>query len=433
MTQENRVRKKSKEPVRATEQELSRLNRTLQTLYQCNHALVHAANEQELFQAICHILVEVGELRLAWVGQCEDDAEKTVRLVAKAGYGLDYLDNAKISWGEETERGRGPTGIALRTGKPYWVKDTRTDPSLAPWRANAIARGFASCVALPLIAQGKRLGSLSLYAGEPNAFNESTIAQYSDLANNLAYGIAALRALEQSKRAEEALRESEQRLQDIVDNTTAVIFVKDLELRYLLVNREFERRHSVPRDQIRGRTDFEVYPHEVAETVRANDRQVIEAGVPIQFEEAVPTVEGKRYYISSKFLLRDHKRKPYAVCGIATDITELKRAQAMQGRRARQAALRADIRLAFSDAPESGMQTVLQRCAEAVVHHLDAALALIWTLNEQEKMLELQASAGQYTRFDDGHARVPVGELQIGLIAKERKPHLTNDVQNDER
>jgi PAS domain S-box-containing protein len=433
MTQENSERKYPEETARTTEQELSRLNRILQTLYQCNHALVHATDENELFQEVCQILVEVGRLRLAWVGHCEGDAEKTVRPVAKAGYGLDYLENAMISWGEETERGRGPTGIALRTGKPYWVKDTRTDASLAPWRTAAIARGYASCVTLPLIAEGKRLGSLSLYAGETNAFNESTIEQYSELANNLAYGVTALRVREERKGAEEALLESEQRLQDVVDNTTAVIFVKDIELRYVLVNREFERRHLVQRDQIRGKTDFDVLPTDVAEAVRANDRQVIEAGVPIEFEEAVPSVEGKRYYISSKFLLRDHRGKPYAVCGIATDITELKRAEVIQRRRARQEALRADLQLAFSDVSESGLQTVLQRCAEAVVHHLDAAFARIWTLNEHEDMLELRASAGLYTHLDGGHARVRVGDLKIGLIAKERKAHLTNDLQNDER
>jgi PAS domain S-box-containing protein len=75
------------------------------------------------------------------------------------------------------------------------------------------------------------------------------------------------------RKAEEALRESEERLQDIVDNTTAVVFVKDLELRYLLVNREFERRHQVRRDRIRGKTDFDLHSPEVAEAVRANDRQ----------------------------------------------------------------------------------------------------------------------------------------------------------------
>ena len=132
------------------------------------------------------------------------------------------------------------------------------------------------------------------------------------------------------KRAEEELRESEQRLQDIIDNTTAVVFVKDLDLRYLLVNREFERRHRVRRDQIRGKTDFDIHPNDVAEAVRDNDRQVIEAGAPIQFEETVPSDRGERVYVSAKFLLRDHTGKPHAVCCIATDITDSKRAEEMQ-------------------------------------------------------------------------------------------------------
>jgi PAS domain S-box-containing protein len=235
------------------------------------------------------------------------------------------------------------------------------------------------------------------------------------------------------QRAEEALRASEQRLQDILDNTTAVIFVKDLELRYILVNREYERRFRVQRDQIRGKTDFDIHPVDVAETVRANDRHVIETGTPIQFEEAVPMAEGERHYVVVKFLLWDRARRPYAVCGIATDITALKRAEELQARRARQAALRADIHAAFSSGTENALQTILQRSAEAVARHLDAAFARIWTLNDEQNVLELQASAGLYTRLDGEHARVPVGKLKIGLIAQERKPHLTNDVQDNNR
>jgi PAS domain S-box-containing protein len=233
--------------------------------------------------------------------------------------------------------------------------------------------------------------------------------------------------------AEEALRASERRLQDILDNTTAVVFVKDLELRYLLVNREYERRHRVQRDQICGKTDFDIHAHDVAETLRANDRHVIEAGTPIQFEETVPMAGDERHYVVVKFLLRDGAAKPYAVCGIATDITELKRAEELQARRARQTALRADIHAAFSLGTQGALSTVLQRSAEAVVRHLDAAFARIWTLNDRRKMLELQASAGLYTRLDGEHACVPVGKLKIGLIAQERKPHLTNDVLNDSR
>src|ERR1700756_431903 len=238
---------------------------------------------------------------------------------------------------------------------------------------------------------------------------------------------------DERQRAEEALRASEQRLQDILDNTTAVVFVKDLELRYILVNREYERLHQVQRDQIRGKTDFDIHPQDVAETVRANDRHVIEAGTPIQFEETVPMMQGERQYVVVKFLLRDRTTKPYAICGIATDITELKRAEELQARRARHAALRADIHAEFCAAAETRLQTMLQRSSEAILRHLDAGFARIWTLNDRQMVLELQASAGLYTRLDGEHARVPVGKFKIGLIAEQRQPHLTNEVLNDTR
>jgi GAF domain-containing protein len=87
MTQPDSNRAEPGDEVRSTQPELGRLNRILQTLYQCNHALVHASNENELFQSVCQILVEVGGLRLAWVGRCENDAQKTVLPVARAGFG----------------------------------------------------------------------------------------------------------------------------------------------------------------------------------------------------------------------------------------------------------------------------------------------------------------------------------------------------------
>jgi len=184
--------------------------------------------------------------------------------------------------------------------------------------------------------------------------------------------------ISEHQRVEEALRASEQRLQDILDNSTAVVSVKDLELRYILVNREYERRFQVQRDQICGKTDYDVLPRDIAETVRANDRRVIEAGTAIQFGITIPMAQGECHYVVDKFLLRDRTEKPYAICGIATDITELKR---VETQRARQAALRADVHAAFSVGAEGTLASMLQRCAEAVVRHLDAAFARIWTLN----------------------------------------------------
>jgi len=99
--------------------------------------------------------------------------------------------------------------------------------------------------------------------------------------------------------------------------------------------------------------------------------------------------------------------------------------------RTRLIALAADIGCALS--AYNSMIAMLQGCTEALVKHLNAAFARIWTLNEAENMLELHASSGLYTHLDGPHGRVPVGQFKIGLIAQECKPHLTNSVSGDPR
>lgn len=99
--------------------------------------------------------------------------------------------------------------------------------------------------------------------------------------------------------------------------------------------------------------------------------------------------------------------------------------------RIRHAQLAADVGLALTSVDPFPIQ--LQRCATAIVMHLDAAFARIWTLDERTQILALQASAGLYTHLDGPHGRVPVGQFKIGLIAEERSPHLSNDVQHDPR
>src|SRR5882724_250496 len=224
----------------AYEKILGRLNRRLRTLYRCTSTFFQAESEQELLQSICDILVAGGEVRLAWIGYCEDDAEKTVRPVAQAGYGLDYLERVRTSWGE-LENGQGPVGIAARTGNACWVDDIRADPRSSPWRVAALARGYASCIAVPLIAHGKPRGAvdlrgtLNLYSAECNAFDESAIEHYTGLATFVAYavtalrghlaeglasGVTALRARTERKRAEETLTQAREELARVARVTT---------------------------------------------------------------------------------------------------------------------------------------------------------------------------------------------------------------------
>ncbi|MDT5267995.1 MAG: hypothetical protein QOH49_181 [Acidobacteriota bacterium] len=130
--------------------------------------------------------------------------------------------------------------------------------------------------------------------------------------------------------------------------------------------------------------------------------------------------------------VRDEHGRAVGMRGVTMDISARKAAEEELARRIHQAALGAEVgaALAEGDVP---LRQVLQRCAEAVVQHLDAAFARVWTIERGSDMLELQASAGLYTHLDGPHGRVPVGKFKIGLIAAERRPHLTNAVVGDPR
>ncbi|MFN7956012.1 MAG: PAS domain S-box protein, partial [bacterium] len=131
----------------------------------------------------------------------------------------------------------------------------------------------------------------------------------------------------EERRIADALTESEARLQSIVDNTTAVIYVKDLNGRYVVVNRRFEELFHVSRELAQGRTDHDIFPAAAAEVFRANDLAVARSGQPLEFDEVAPQDDGDHNYISIKFPLLRATGEVYATCGISTDISERTRAR----------------------------------------------------------------------------------------------------------
>jgi PAS domain S-box-containing protein len=127
--------------------------------------------------------------------------------------------------------------------------------------------------------------------------------------------------------AEESSKVGLAQLMALLDHTSAVIYMRGLDGRYLLVNREYERLFNVRRENIVGLTDHDLFPVEVADDFRANDLMAISAGSPVRIEESAPGDDGTRTYITVKFPLMDDSGHPYAICGISTDITERKRAE----------------------------------------------------------------------------------------------------------
>lgn len=187
---------------RQVEEELRRVNRALKALSRCNQALIRARDEAALLQDVCRIIVEVAGYRLCWVGYAEETGTKTVRPIAQWGYEAGYLETLDISCAD-TERGRGPAGTAIRTGKPNMARHILTDPNFAPWRAEAIKRGYASSLALPLTSEDRTLGALNVYAREPDAFDAEEVQFLTELADDLVLGILTLRTRAAQKQAEQ--------------------------------------------------------------------------------------------------------------------------------------------------------------------------------------------------------------------------------------
>ncbi len=214
-----------------SEVELHNASRALRAIGACNEAMFCSQNEADLLKAVCTLIVDIGEYRMSWIGYAQDDADKSVKPAALHGVEQGYLDDRRFSWDENSPVGRGPTGHAIRTGKPQINQNFLTNPNLAPWREAALQRGYQSSIALPLIDTTGIFGALMIYAVEPEAFSIREVELLEGLAKNLAFGVNTLRTrVERDRITEENQRRmvaQQQSLKDFVRVIASTVEMRD--------------------------------------------------------------------------------------------------------------------------------------------------------------------------------------------------------------
>ena len=245
------------------------------------------------------------------------------------------------------------------------------------------------------------------------------------------YITAMTRDITERKKTEREIKTSEQRYRALITASAQVVWLADAEGRADFATPAWQELTGQSLEETRGTGWLNaLHPESRKQSMRLW-RQAVENKTIYKDEQTVRTRDGSyRVFFTRGVPMFNDNGEILEWVGTLTDITDRKQAEESQIRQMRESALRASVgaMLADSNAP---LQENLTRCAEALVEHFDAAFARIWTLNEENDILELQASAGIYTHIDGAHSRVPVGQFKIGLIAKERKPHITNDVVND--
>ena len=324
------------------ENSLIRLNRALRTLTKCNEVLVRAENETDLLNNICRIIVEEGAYRLAWVGYAENDKEKTVRPVALAGHEQGFLETADVVWAD-TERGRGPTGTAIREGSPCLIKDIRNDPRFTPWHGGALERGYLSALSIPLISGAEVFGALAVYASELSAFDEEEINLLVQLAGDLAYGIMSLRTTVKHRSIAEKLAKNEHMLAKAQAIAHLGSWEYDLEKDKEYRSAEFYRILGLPAQET-GPADDSVlnYIHpDDRENVLKRITETLEEGKPYDIEYRIIRPDGvERVVHAQGQTLEDKNGKTTKFIGTVLDITDRKRAvEALRASKARFRAL----------------------------------------------------------------------------------------------
>jgi len=186
------------------EEDLQRANRALRTISNCNQVLVHAGEESILLREVCQVMVRDGGYRVAWVGLPETGAGSRIQTAAIASDDRDR--DARLAWADQ---GSGLITVAISTREPA-IWDLRAAEA-GSWRDEAVRLGYRAAVALPLVADGRAFGALALCSGEEFAFDIAESALLRELADDLAFGIGALRTRDNQRQAEETLRKANER------------------------------------------------------------------------------------------------------------------------------------------------------------------------------------------------------------------------------
>jgi PAS domain S-box-containing protein len=308
---------------RRAEDALTRLNRELRAISDCNQVLVRAEDEQTLLGEICRIVCTGAGYRMACVGYAENDAVKSVQPVAWGGVEDKYLEQARLSWAD-TERGRGPAGTAIRDGSTDCSQDIATDPRMAPWRDDALQRGYRSLIALPLKDEHAHVfGVFLIYSPEPDAFTPDEIRLLEELAGDLAFGVQALRNRNARKESEWNIA----LLSFALNNVREAAYLIDEQARFLYVNEESCRMLGYDRDELLTLSIPDIDPDVPMERWLAHWAELKNRG-SLFFEERHKTKDGRAFpvEISANYLEYDGQGYNLAM---VRDITERKHAEEM--------------------------------------------------------------------------------------------------------
>ena len=241
-------------------------------------------------------------LQPSGIWHCEDDAT--------------HADFIEVTGATSFARGEGLPGRIWESGEPAWIEDVQKDPNF-PRAKLCESIGVRGAFGFPIDIRDETVAILEFFAEQEMSPDEDLLRTMRTVGEQVG------RVLER-RRADEAIRESKNFLLSVIDNSTAAIYAKDLEGRFLLVNKSMASMLGQRPADIVGRTPYDFFPKEVADRHIESDRKVVAVGRPIVEEEDAVIDGVERTFVSARFPILDSTGRPTTICGMSTDISERK-------------------------------------------------------------------------------------------------------------
>ncbi len=315
---------------RLRQNEIARLNRTLQALRESSLALVSATEEEAYLNDVCKILVDHCGYSRVSIGLLVGGDTKSYMTTAQWGLDHSKAFPASLDLDAMTAvHGEGLIIRAIRTNRPVVCQDIRTDSSLPAWYKDQILSiGIMATASFPLSFRGAVFGTLTILDSRTDVFPPEEVGLLKSLSDDLAFGIQTLQSREARAKAEHALADKTRQLEALLDTIPAIVYVKDIDLRFTMANRQLCEANDLPPEFIIGKSNRDIFPPDLARQSDKSDHLAIEGQRVIDIEETMVDSTGEqRWFSSCKTALYDGAGKLTGLVGVSLEITDRKLAE----------------------------------------------------------------------------------------------------------
>ncbi len=401
------------------EEQVAKLTRLYAVLSQVNEAIVRAPDVATLYSRVCRIVAETGGFALAWIGEVR--AAQVVPS-ASGGPAADYLKEIRVD--VEGELGGGPTGTCIRENRAVVNADFAANPATSPWREAALRHHLRASAAFPLRRQGTTVGALTLYARDSHVFDAEQIGLLDALSADLSYALDAFDREQLRVCAEQARRESEERLRLHVENTPLAVIEWGPDFRLSRWSAEAERIFGWRADEVLGKRldDFCWILDEDSGQVAQISAKLVDGTCP-------RSVSGNRNYRKDRSIVHcewynsslvDKSGQLRSILSLVLDVTDRKRAE---GRTRLLSEVTAQ--LLASDQP----QRIVEALCRKVMEHLGCQVFFNFLVDEEKHCLRLNASAGVSEEVMSQLESMGFGVAVCGCVARDGRRIVAEHIQ----